>query len=66
MSVQSEINRIRKNLENAYALLNLRGATIPDKQVSDNLTNTIDSIKTADVQYDSDSKILTITSNVYD
>ena len=44
MSVQSEINRIKSNIEDAYDALASKGATMPQKQNSDNLAQTAQSI----------------------
>ena len=44
MSVQSEINRIKSNIEDAYDALAAKGATMPQKQNSDNLAQTAQSI----------------------
>ena len=40
MSVQSEINRIKSNIEDAYDALASKEATMPQKQISDNLAQT--------------------------
>lgn len=44
MSVQSEINRIKSNIEDAYDALASKGAIMPQKQNSDNLAQTAQSI----------------------
>lgn len=44
MSVQSEINRIKNNIENAYDALASKGATMPQTQNSENLASTAQSI----------------------
>lgn len=44
MSVQSQINRIKSNIEDAYDALAAKGATMPQKQNSDNLAQTAQSI----------------------
>lgn len=44
MSVQSEINRIKSNIEDAYDALASKGATMPQTQNSDNLAQTAQSI----------------------
>jgi hypothetical protein len=44
MSIQSEINRIKTNIANAYRLLEEKGATMPDEKNSDNLVETINSL----------------------
>lgn len=44
MSVQSEINRIKSNIEDAYDALAAKGATMPQTQNSDNLAQTAQSI----------------------
>ena len=44
MSVQSEINRIKSNIENAYDALASKGATMPQTQNSDTLAQTAQSI----------------------
>lgn len=44
MSVQSQINRIKSNIEDAYDVLAAKGATMPQTQNSDNLAQTAQSI----------------------
>lgn len=44
MSVQSEINRIKSNIEDAYDALASKGATMPQTQNSENLAQTAQSI----------------------
>lgn len=44
MSVQSEISRIKSNIESAYDALASKGATMPQTQNSDNLASTAQSI----------------------
>lgn len=44
MSIASEIARIKQNIINAYEACLTKGATMPDKQNSDNLAETILSI----------------------
>ena len=44
MSVQSEINRIKSNIEDAYDALAFKGATMPQTQNSENLASTAQSI----------------------
>ena len=44
MSVQSEINRIKSNIEDAYDALAAKGATMPQTQNSENLAQTAQSI----------------------
>lgn len=44
MSVQSEINRIKSNIEDAYGALASKGATMPQTQNSENLAQTAQSI----------------------
>lgn len=44
MSVQSEINRIKSNIEDAYDALASKGAIMPQTQNSDNLAQTAQSI----------------------
>ena len=44
MSVQSEINRIKSNIEDAYDALASKGATMPQTQNSENLASTAQSI----------------------
>lgn len=44
MSVQSEINRIKSNIESAYDALVSKGATMPQTQNSENLASTAQSI----------------------
>lgn len=44
MSVQSEINRIKSNIESAYDALASKGATMPQTQNSENLASTAQSI----------------------
>lgn len=61
-TIQSEIDRIKGNVEDAYTSLSNKGATIPSSQTSDNLASTIDSIEVADVTYDDSTGILTITT----
>lgn len=60
-TIQSEIDRIKQNVSDAYASLSNKGATIPSSQTSDNLKSTIDSIQVADVSYDTSTSTLTIT-----
>ena len=49
MSIATEINRIKKNITNAYNACNSKGATIPDIQNSNNLAETINSIETGGI-----------------
>lgn len=44
MSIQSQINRIKSNIEDAYDALAAKGATMPQTQNSDNLAQTAQSI----------------------
>lgn len=44
MSVQSEINRIKSNIEDAYDALTTKGATMPQTQNSANLAQTVQSL----------------------
>lgn len=44
MSVQSQINRIKSNIEDAYDALAAKGAIMPQTQNSDNLAQTAQSI----------------------
>lgn len=44
MSVQSEISRIKSNIEDAYDALASKGATMPQTQNSENLASTAQSI----------------------
>lgn len=44
MSVQSEINRIKSNIEDAYDALTVKGATMPQTQNSANLAQTVQSL----------------------
>lgn len=44
MSVQSQINRIKSNIEDAYDALASKGAIMPQTQNSDNLAQTAQSI----------------------
>ena len=44
MSVQSEISRIKSNIEDAYDALASKGATMPQTQNSENLAQTAQSI----------------------
>lgn len=44
MSVQSEISRIKSNIESAYDALASKGATMPQTQNSENLASTAQSI----------------------
>ena len=44
MTIQSEIDRINTNIENAYTVCNNKGATMPQTQNSENLADCIDSI----------------------
>lgn len=46
MSVKSEINRITINISSAYTALAEKGATMPDRQNSENLAETILSVST--------------------
>jgi hypothetical protein len=60
-TIQSEIDRIKENVKDAYTSLSNKGATMPSSQSSDNLASTIDSIEVADVSYDISTNTLTIT-----
>lgn len=52
MSIQSEIDRIKANIANAYSILERLGATIPDERNSDNLPGAVNTITPAqDEQY---------------
>lgn len=44
MSIQSEINRIKTNLADAYTAAQEKGATMPSQQNSENLASTISSV----------------------
>lgn len=44
MTIESEINRIKENIENTYIALENKGVTLPAERNSDNLAVTIDSI----------------------
>lgn len=44
MSVQSQINRIKSNIEDAYDALAAKGATMPQTQNSANLAQTVQSL----------------------
>lgn len=44
MSVESEIERIKNNISNAYSKIAEKGGTLPEIQKSSNLANAIDSI----------------------
>ena len=72
MSIQEEINRIDQNVANTYAALNEMGATMPAKQNSNNLAQTVRTVPQSggggeavqeifyvDATYDSDSETLT-------
>lgn len=59
MSVQSEINRIKSNIEDAYDALAAKGATMPQTQNSDNLAQTAQSIN-----LESEHKYITKTLSV--
>lgn len=50
MSVSSEIQRIKTNIENAYQSAESKGATMPDIKNSNNLANTISSIVVGSTQ----------------
>ena len=50
MSIQSEIDRINQNVENTYRVLEELGADMPETQNTDNLADTVLSIKA--VRYD--------------
>lgn len=60
MSISSEITRIKNNIVNAYTNCNLKGATMPTIQNSNNLAETINSIETLNLQ----EKIITPTTSV--
>lgn len=62
-TIQSEIDRIKQNVSDAYASLSNKGATIPSSQTSDNLKSTIDSLQVATVTYNGGTKQLTITTS---
>ena len=63
MSVQSEINRIKANVSDAYTSLSNKGATIPSSKTAANLKATVDSIKVSTVTYNRSTKKLTITTS---
>lgn len=48
MTIADEITRIQNNISDAYTSCNNKGATMPVTQNSDNLADTIDSIRTGD------------------
>lgn len=60
MSVQSEINRIKSNIEDAYDALASKGATMPQTQNSENLAQTVQSIN-----LESEHKYVTKTLSAY-
>ena len=60
MSVQSEINRIKSNIESAYDALASKGATMPQTQNSENLAQTAQSIN-----LESEHKYVTKTLSAY-
>ena len=47
MSIVSQIERIRKNIADAFAKAIEKGATSPSEQISDNLASCIESISTS-------------------
>jgi hypothetical protein len=63
MSVQSEINRIKTNISNAYASLENKGVALPSEHTSDNLASTIDSLDIAKIRYNETTKVLTVVTN---
>ena len=50
MTIQSEIQRIKDNIADAYDSCDSKGATMPESLTSDNLADCIDSIDTANIQ----------------
>lgn len=46
MSIQSEINRLKQNVSNAFAAIGNKGGTVPSSKVSENLATAIQSIPT--------------------
>lgn len=63
-TIQSEIDRIKQNVSNAFTSLSNKGATIPTSQTSDNLASTIDSLgDKATITYDGGTRTLTITTS---
>lgn len=46
MSIESEINRIKTNISNAYTTLENKGATLPSTQDSSNLANCVGTVPT--------------------
>ena len=62
-TIQSEIDRIKQNISDAYTSLSNKGATIPSSKTSENLKSTIDTIKVSAVSYNSSTKTLTITTS---
>lgn len=61
--IQSKIDTITQNIENAYISLSKKGVTPPANKTSANLAQAIDSIDTgnATVSYASSTRTLTIT-----
>lgn len=49
MSIQSELNRIVSNIENAYATIKQKGGTVPSSKTSANLANSIATISTESI-----------------
>lgn len=48
MTIESEITRIKTNIDNAYAALEAKGAAIPNEKNSANLVSTVNTITTED------------------
>lgn len=59
-TIRDQITRIQTNIANAYESLMNKGASEPTTRNSDNLTNTINSLKSAQVSYDINSGHLVI------
>lgn len=49
MSIQSELNRIVSNIENAYATIKQKGGTVPSSKTSANLASSIATISTESI-----------------
>ncbi|MBQ0035517.1 MAG: hypothetical protein KBT35_01220 [Firmicutes bacterium] len=68
MSVNSEINRIQQNIEEAYDSLEEKGATMPASKNTNNLASTIDTIPTgggvSDVRVNDVSKVTDGIANI--
>jgi len=66
MSVNSEINRIKANVSNAYTEIVNKGGTAPTARTSENLASTINTIPTSFIIHYTDDKYTAMNNKTFD